>query len=91
MTRLFADADSGSSTASEDSESEPSSVDMNDLIHQEHTAVSRDDSPLHNLSTCEEISEKESAPSSIDGKIYLLNICQVYARHYLFLFITVLL
>ena len=70
ISRQFADADTGSSTASEDSESEPSSVDLNDLIHQEHTAVSRDDSPLHSLSTCEEMLEKESAPSSIDGKIF---------------------
>lgn len=69
-SRLFVDdADSASSTANEDSNS---SVDLNDLIHQEHSALSRDVSPLHNLSTyegVEEMSEKESVPSSIDGKI----------------------
>lgn len=62
----------GRSTPSEDSESEPSSVDINDLIHHERSALSEDASSLHNLSTYEgnqDMSENESVQSSIHGKI----------------------
>ena len=46
-----------SSSASDDRDSEPSSVDLNDLIHHDHNVSSRDISPVRNLSAGEEVQE----------------------------------